>query len=160
MKLVGGSGPHEGNIFVGGLPVCDDHHDAQNALVVCRFAKNRGMREIFANLFGSKIIIKTCLGCWGTLMGNTLRILSSDKSLAPSGWTTCSAQATKRPSLTALISLWMIVAHMREQASSAQILVRYKHLLEQEAELCFKGNDMFLTDDSFAKIAMKNNLIY
>ena len=38
MKLVGGSGPHEGNILVGGLPVCDDHHDAQNALVVCRFA--------------------------------------------------------------------------------------------------------------------------
>ena len=93
-------------------------------------------------------------------MGNTLRILSLDQSLAPSGWTTCSARATKRLSLTALISLWMIVAHMREQASSAQILVRYKHLLEQEAELCFKGNDMFLTDDSFAKIAVKNNLIY
>ena len=36
VKLVGGSGPHEGNIFVGGLPVCDDYHDAQNALVVCR----------------------------------------------------------------------------------------------------------------------------
>ena len=49
MKLAGnGSGPHEGNIFVGGLPVCDDYHDAQNALVVCRFAKNRGMR-IFGN---------------------------------------------------------------------------------------------------------------
>ena len=37
MKLVGGSGPHEGNIFVGGEPVCDDGHDALNALVVCRF---------------------------------------------------------------------------------------------------------------------------
>ena len=43
---MGGSGPHEGNIFVGGLPVCDDYHDAQNALVVCRFAKHRRMREI------------------------------------------------------------------------------------------------------------------
>ena len=51
---MGGSGPHEGNIFVGGLPVCDDYHDAQNALVVCRFAKNGGMREIFANLFVPK----------------------------------------------------------------------------------------------------------
>ena len=37
MKLVGGSGPHEGNIFVGGKPVCDDDHDVENALVVCRY---------------------------------------------------------------------------------------------------------------------------
>ena len=37
VKLVGGSGPHEGNIFVGGLPVCDDSHDVDNARVVCRF---------------------------------------------------------------------------------------------------------------------------
>ena len=36
LTLVGGSGPHEGNILVGGLPVCDDHHDHENALVVCR----------------------------------------------------------------------------------------------------------------------------
>ena len=36
VKLVGGSGPHEGNIFVGGAPVCDDYHDADNAHVVCR----------------------------------------------------------------------------------------------------------------------------
>ena len=36
VKLVGGSGSHEGNIFVGGAPVCDDGHDADNALVVCR----------------------------------------------------------------------------------------------------------------------------
>ena len=35
---MGGSGPHEGNIFVGGKPVCDDYHGVQNALVVCRFA--------------------------------------------------------------------------------------------------------------------------
>ena len=37
LTLVGGSGPHEGNIHVDGLPVCDDHHNANNALVVCRF---------------------------------------------------------------------------------------------------------------------------
>ena len=135
-----GTGPHEGNIVVGGLPVCDDLHDAQNALVVCRFAKNSGTREIFANLFGSKIIIKTCLGCWGTLMGNTLRNLSLDQSPAPSGWTTCSARATKRLSLTALISLWMTVAHMREQASSVQIPVSYKHL-QHDAELCLVDFD-------------------
>ena len=37
LTLVGGSGPHEGNIHVDGLPVCDDHHNANNALVICRF---------------------------------------------------------------------------------------------------------------------------
>ena len=37
VQLVGGSGPHEGNIFVGGKPVCDDDHDVENALVVCRY---------------------------------------------------------------------------------------------------------------------------
>ena len=37
VELVGGSGPHEGNILVGGQPVCDDLHGDQNALVVCRF---------------------------------------------------------------------------------------------------------------------------
>ena len=40
VKLVGGSGPHEGNIFVGSLPVCDDGHDTANARVVCRFVRN------------------------------------------------------------------------------------------------------------------------
>ena len=51
MKLVGGSGPHEGNILVGGLPVCDDHHDAQNALVVCRCAN---LFPLFCIVFGPK----------------------------------------------------------------------------------------------------------
>ena len=40
VTLVGGSGPHEGNIFVGGQPVCDDgseEHLMSNARVVCRF---------------------------------------------------------------------------------------------------------------------------
>ena len=46
VRLVGGSGPHEGNILVGGLPVCDDLHDAQNAQVVCRFAKKRGKKKL------------------------------------------------------------------------------------------------------------------
>ena len=38
VTLIGGSGPHEGNIFVGEKPVCDDEHNAESALVVCRFA--------------------------------------------------------------------------------------------------------------------------
>ena len=36
VRLVGGSGGHEGNILVGGKPVCDDGHSSENALVVCR----------------------------------------------------------------------------------------------------------------------------
>merc|ERR1711972_271000 len=41
LKLIGGSGPHEGNIFWDGKPVCDDtftdnSHGNQNAKVVCR----------------------------------------------------------------------------------------------------------------------------
>ena len=36
---MGGSGPYEGHIFVNGLPVCDDGHNDQNALVVCRFVE-------------------------------------------------------------------------------------------------------------------------
>ena len=36
LKLVGGSGPHEGNVFVNGRPVCDDGWDDNDARVVCR----------------------------------------------------------------------------------------------------------------------------
>ena len=40
-KLVGGSGNHEGNLFVNRKPVCDDEftestHGPMNAFVVCR----------------------------------------------------------------------------------------------------------------------------
>ena len=41
VTLVGGSGPYEGHIFVNGLPVCDDGHNDQNALVVCRFVETQ-----------------------------------------------------------------------------------------------------------------------
>ena len=41
VTLVGGSGPSEGHIFVNGLPVCDDGHNDQNALVVCRFVETQ-----------------------------------------------------------------------------------------------------------------------
>ena len=40
LSLVGGSGPHEGNIMVNGQPVCDDgteEYRAATAAVVCRF---------------------------------------------------------------------------------------------------------------------------
>ena len=107
-------------------------------LQVCYKQRNEG--NVYQS-FCSRITIKTCLGCWDTLLGNTLRNLSLDQSLTPSRWTMCSARAMKRPSLTALISLWMIVAQLREQASSAQILVRHKYL-EQEPALCLVDFDL------------------
>ena len=36
MCLKGGSHPNEGNIFVGGNPVCDDHWTLHNADIVCQ----------------------------------------------------------------------------------------------------------------------------
>merc|ERR1712055_31754 len=36
IELVGGSGPHEGNVMIRGQPVCDDHWGGEDALVVCR----------------------------------------------------------------------------------------------------------------------------
>jgi len=53
VKLIGGSGPHEGNIFVDGLPVCDDHHDAENALVVCRMLGYASGQHTIQSKFGS-----------------------------------------------------------------------------------------------------------
>ena len=47
VKLVGGSGSHEGNIFVGGLAVCDDYHDADNARVVCRSCWEFGLLLVY-----------------------------------------------------------------------------------------------------------------
>ena len=46
LELRGGSGPHEGNIYVNGQPVCDDgdgesyHFSKENAIVVCRFEQS------------------------------------------------------------------------------------------------------------------------
>ena len=45
VTLVAGSGPYEGHIFVNGLPVCDDGHNDQNALVVCRFVETQSFRN-------------------------------------------------------------------------------------------------------------------
>ena len=65
VKLVNGSGPHEGNILVGGLPVCDyynewrgvDWYGRRNALVVCRSYNNiRGGRHR-KNQFGRTTIL-------------------------------------------------------------------------------------------------------
>jgi len=36
IELVGGSGPHEGNVMIRGQPVCDDDWGGEDALVVCR----------------------------------------------------------------------------------------------------------------------------
>ena len=55
VTLVGGSGPYEGHIFVNGLPVCDDGHNDQNALVVCRFVETQPfwLKKLINLLIGS-----------------------------------------------------------------------------------------------------------
>ena len=122
---MGGSGPHEGNIFVGGLPVCDDFHDHNNAVVVCRF---HGAQNVFHKDSTVAIFylfdIKTCPGCLGILMGYTLQILSLDLSLPPFRWTMWSALAMRHPSLTVLIQQLKIVDLVRELESNAPIQVK------------------------------------
>ena len=57
LKLVGGSGPHEGNVFVNGRPVCDDHWDNIDAGVVCRWpflSKMTKMIDEFVWIFQEK----------------------------------------------------------------------------------------------------------
>merc|ERR1712172_371541 len=36
LELVGGAGPHEGNIMISGRPVCDHGQNPENAKVICR----------------------------------------------------------------------------------------------------------------------------
>ena len=36
VRLFGSAGPHEGNVFVGEVPVCDAKWDEADAMVVCR----------------------------------------------------------------------------------------------------------------------------
>ena len=134
-KLVGGSGPYEGNILVGGLPVCDDHHNANNALVVCRSYTSwfcfkskckEGKKkpcEMHQAGQGSPSLRKTlphshippCSGCLGTPLATPPCNLSLEESTAPSQWMTSDAWATKPPSSTALTLLKKTVALMKEQ---------------------------------------------
>ena len=37
LELVGGAGPHEGNIMISGRPVCDHGRNPENAEVICRY---------------------------------------------------------------------------------------------------------------------------
>ena len=37
IELVGGAGPHEGNIMIKGRSVCDHGRNPENAKVVCRY---------------------------------------------------------------------------------------------------------------------------
>ena len=50
IELVGGSGPHEGNIMVRGEPICDDIATPENALVVCRYKQVYLFNRVTQNL--------------------------------------------------------------------------------------------------------------
>ena len=52
MTLTGGSAPHEGNVLVGGVPVCDDYWGDTNAGVVCRMLGYAGGVGVTGSYFG------------------------------------------------------------------------------------------------------------
>merc|ERR1719458_2164890 len=55
VELVGGSGPHEGNVIINGQPVCDDgsfEYGTQNAQVVCRMLGDTGGDYTVESHFG------------------------------------------------------------------------------------------------------------
>ena len=124
VTLVGGSGPYEGHIFVNGLPVCDDGHNDQNALVVCRFVKTLSFLTQVDHSFDLEFL-KNCLGCLDTLLEELQCNLGSAQLRILLGWTTSNVSATKPRSLIVRMSLWMIVVHLKGLGSSAQIWVRF-----------------------------------
>ena len=54
MKLLGGPNPAEGNVFIDGLPVCDDAWDEHDGKVACRQLGFNGLVRVTTNShFGS-----------------------------------------------------------------------------------------------------------
>ena len=108
LHLVGGSGPHEGNILVGGRPVCDDGHNAQNALVVCRFPFLSWCNDIKQatekNDYFVELQMSRHPGCWATPPASQPTGRTSARWRPTSRWTTCSALAMRPLSLTVPIS--------------------------------------------------------
>ena len=105
VKLVGGSGPHEGNILVGGLPVCDDSHDSENALVVCR-CKYQAFWVFY---------LHECSECLGIHMDGLQFNPTLEMSTIRLQWTTCNAWEMRPLSLIALMSLSMIARGVKGQ---------------------------------------------
>ena len=54
LSLRGGGGPHEGNVYLGDRPVCDDQWDNDDSAVVCRQLGYYGyVRTTTENYFGT-----------------------------------------------------------------------------------------------------------
>jgi len=68
IELVGGSGPHEGNIMLYGRPVCDDIATPENAQVVCRQLGYLGGYILTESFFGpvSSDFVMDDVNCNGT----------------------------------------------------------------------------------------------
>jgi len=68
IELVGGSGPHEGNIMLNGQPVCDSNNSPGNALVVCRQLGYLGGHATWGSHFGevSGDFAMVSVNCTGT----------------------------------------------------------------------------------------------
>jgi len=67
IELVGGSGPHEGNVLVRGEPVCDDDPRPENAQVVCRQLGYLGGQVTVQSHFGqvSDVFAMDNVACTG-----------------------------------------------------------------------------------------------
>ena len=70
---------------MGGLPVCDDGHDVDNAVVVCRFVQLSLGR------------IKCSSGCWDIPLDNPPRNPNLDQSQAHLQWTMFVAEDMSPP---------------------------------------------------------------
>ena len=78
LSLVGGSGSHEGNVHVNGMPVCSSWWDLPDAWVACRQAGYLGVKEVTKySHFGlvSSLHIRNYLQC----MGKELSLLDCDR---------------------------------------------------------------------------------
>ena len=77
LELRGGSGSHEGNIFLDGRPVCDDGFSGgesghQNAIVVCR-----SPWQSFNKIFRSGCLVSRVAPSGGTLISEEFQTTSS-----------------------------------------------------------------------------------
>ena len=91
LDLVGGSGPHEGNLVIEGRPVCDEYWNQEDANVLCRF--NQGfpsssfMQEKRNALFHKiSVTVFTSGGCFEVLVWAKRDLLLISASIFQATW--------------------------------------------------------------------------
>ena len=78
LTLVGGSGDHEGNVHVNGMPVCHPDWDLPDAWVACKQAGYSGVNQVLKySHFGQVSSLAIMIGVHCT--GNELQLLDCDR---------------------------------------------------------------------------------